>query len=358
MSSKIVPVIMCGGAGTRLWPASRESMPKQFVQLFGASTLFQETVLRVSDSTLFECPIIITNASYHALVAEQLRALGRDAEVVLEPERRDSAAAVAAAANIAMKRRSDALVLLLASDHAIKLVDKFEEACRDAIASAWSGRIVTFGVVPDHPSTDYGYLKAGAVIGRGKVRALEAFVEKPDASNAERYVAQGYFWNSGNFLFRADVMMEEMKRLQPTIWSAADAAVAAARVEAGVISLAREAFVTAPRISIDYAVMEKTRDIVVLPIEIGWSDLGSWESVWANMSRNYDGNVVVGPCELLNVKNSFVHSDGTVLATVVGLEDIVVVVSGGALLVAPKSTKGEMKTLLEKLKAQGRSEAY
>jgi mannose-1-phosphate guanylyltransferase / mannose-6-phosphate isomerase len=319
--------------------------------------LVQNTMLRVTDAGLFERPIVITSASYRALVGEQLNAIDLEADVVLEPERRDSAPAVAAATLVAMQRDSDALLLVLASDHAIKFVDRFHDACRDAVETARAGHIVTFGIVPDHPSTDYGYLKPGAALDGGKLRKLDAFAEKPDAGTAEGYLAQGYLWNSGNFLFRADVMREEMERLQPPIWSAVSQAVTAAHREAGVISLAQAAFASATRISIDYAVMEHSRHCAVLPVELGWSDLGSWDSVWANMPRDGQGNAVSGPCELLGVRNSLIRSDGSLLAAVMGLDDVVVVVSNGAVLVAPKTAKGEMKTLLNQLKAKGRPEA-
>jgi mannose-1-phosphate guanylyltransferase / mannose-6-phosphate isomerase len=357
MSSKIVPVIMCGGAGTRLWPASRESMPKQFMPLLSDRSLFQETVLRVLDAELFERPIVITGTAYARLAAEQLASIGAVADLVLEPERRDSGPAVAVATVLGLRRRSDALLLVLASDHAIKFVDRFHAACRDAVVVAQTGQIVTFGIVPDHPSTDYGYLKPGATLGRGPIRKLDAFAEKPDLNTAQAYIAQGYLWNSGNFLFRADVMQEEIERLQPAIWAAASQAVAGAHTQSDVTSLAQPAFASAPRISIDYAVMEKTGRSAVLPVELGWSDLGSWDSVWASMPRDGDGNALSGPCEVLDVRNSVVRSDGSLLAAVVGLDDIVVVVSNGTVLVAPKTVKAEMKTLLNQLKAAGRPEA-
>jgi mannose-1-phosphate guanylyltransferase/mannose-6-phosphate isomerase len=256
-----------------------------------------------------------------------------------------------------MRRRSDALLLILASDHAIKFVDRFHAACRDAVTMAEAGHIVTFGIVPDNPSIDYGYLKPGAALGQGQFRKLDSFAEKPDVKTAETYVAQGHLWNSGNFLFRADVMKQEVERFQPAIWSAASQAVADARGESGVTNLAQAAFAAAPRISIDYAVMEKTGLSVVLPVDLGWSDLGSWDSLWANMQHDGDGNAVSGPCEVLDVKNSIVKSDGSLLATVIGLDDVVVVVANGAVLVAPKTAKAEMKTLLNQLKAAGRPEA-
>lgn len=348
---------MCGGAGTRLWPASRERMPKQFMPLLSLRSIFQETVARVTDAELFERPIVVTGAAYRSLVVEQLGAIDVAADVVLEPERRDSGPAVAVAAILGIQRGSDALLLVLASDHAIKSVDRFHAACRDAVAVAQAGYIVTFGIVPDHPSTDYGYLKPGAGFGQGSFRKLESFAEKPNVKTAETYIAQGHLWNSGNFLFRADVMKDEIERLAPSIWTAASQAVSGASIESGVTSLAHAAFASAPRISIDYAVMEKTRRSAVLPVELGWSDLGSWDAVWANMPRDGQGNAVSGPCELLDVRNSLVTSDGSLLAAVVGLDDIVVVVSNGAVLVAPKAAKAEIKTLLAQLKAAGRPEA-
>ena len=357
MSSKIIPVIMCGGAGTRLWPASRERLPKQFMPLIGAQTLFQDTARRVADAELFDRPIVITGENYRQLVDEQLRAIGIAADVVLEPERRDSAPAVAVATALGLRRGADALLMVLASDHAIKFADRLRAACREAIDTAKAGHIVTFGIVPDHPSTDYGYLEPGDALGGAQCRRLKSFAEKPNAEKAAAYVAEGRLWNMGNFLFRADVMKGELERFQPAIWRAAHQAVAAGGTEAGVTHLDRAAFAAAPRISIDYAVMEKTDRSAVLPVELGWSDLGNWDSVWANLAHDGNGNATSGPCELLGVKNSIVRSDGSLLASVVGLENVVVVVANGAVLVAPRTTKGEMKTLLDQLKAAGRPEA-
>jgi mannose-1-phosphate guanylyltransferase/mannose-6-phosphate isomerase len=357
MSAKIVPVIMCGGAGTRLWPASRESIPKQFMALLSERSLFQETVLRVADAQLFERPIVITGARYADLASAQLAAIGTEADLVFEPERRDSGPAVAVATALGQRRRDDALMLVLASDHAISFVDRFHAACRAAVAVADSGLIVTFGITPDGPSTDYGYLKPGAALAQTGFHRLDRFAEKPDPATAQSYIAQGYLWNSGNFLFRADVMRDEIERLQPAIWDAASRAVSGADYRSDVVNLAPAAFAAAPRISIDYAVMEKTARSAVLPVHLGWSDLGSWTSLWENMPRDADGNALSGPCHVLDVRNSIVRSDGSLLAAVVGVDDLVVVVANGAVLVAPKSVKAEMKTLVDRLKAAGRPEA-
>jgi mannose-1-phosphate guanylyltransferase/mannose-6-phosphate isomerase len=357
MSSKIIPVIMSGGAGTRLWPASREKLPKQFMPLLGPRSIFQETALRVARDDLFERPIIVSGAGYRHHVVTQLAEIGVSADVVLEPTRRDSGPAVAVATVLGLQRAPDALLLILASDHAIERVDRFHQACRDAIAVAQEGLIVTFGIVPTEPSTDYGYLKPGDRL-KGDAQRLDAFAEKPDLATAERYIAQGYLWNSGNFLFKADVMREELERYAPEMLSAARAAVDGGQGDHEALMLASEAFAAAPKISIDYAVMEKTRRSAVLGVEMGWSDLGNWNSVWASLKHDDDGNALSGPCDVLNVKDSIVLSDGSLLATVVGLDNVVVVISDGAVLVARRDVKGELKTLLDKLKAAGRPEAH
>lgn len=340
----------------RLWPASREKMPKQFMSLIGERSIFQETTMRVARDDLFERPIIVTSVTYRDLVVAQLDAIGVKADILLEPMRRDSGPAIAAATAVGLQRRPDTLLLVLASDHAIERVDQFHQACSDAIPVASDGLIVTFGIIPTEPSVDYGYVKPGEVI-MGAARRLDAFAEKPDIATARRYIELGYLWNSGNFLFRADTMREEIQRHQPAMWKCAEVAVAGAKREQGALLLASDAFAAAPRISIDYAVMEKTARSAVLGVDMGWSDLGSWDSLWASSRRNDEGNVLSGPCEVLNVADSMVLSDGSLLATVVGMNDVVVVVANGAVLVAPRSVKGELKTLLERMKAASRPEA-
>ena len=285
MVSRIIPVIMCGGAGTRLWPASRESMPKQFIAMFAEQSTFQETALRITGHELFDRPIVITSADFRFVVADQLQQIGVDADIVLEPFRRDSGLAVAIATVFGLKRSQDAIVLVLASDHAIRDVAGFHKACHDAMPAAVDGHIVTFGVIPTEPATGYGYLKPAGTIGDSKVRKLDTFAEKPTRENAEIYVRDGYLWNSGNFLFRADVMMKELMHFQPTIGKAAEGAVKDATQDLDFVRLASAPFKTAPKISIDYAIMEKTEHSAVLAVDFGWSDLGSWDAIWAHADQ-------------------------------------------------------------------------
>src|SRR3989440_1392376 len=216
MSSTLIPVLMCGGAGTRLWPVSRESMPKQFVPLVGERSTFQQTLERVADP-MFARPIVITNADFRFIVAEQLRELGNTADIVLDPARRDSGPAVAVAAALAAQRDPAAMVLVLAADHVVRKPDEFLSACRDAAAAAANGRIVTFGIKPSAPATNYGYIRPGAKIDGCAARAVEAFVEKPDAATAIRYMVDDYLWNSGNLIFRADVMLDEIAHFEPVM---------------------------------------------------------------------------------------------------------------------------------------------
>ncbi|MFL6824454.1 MAG: mannose-1-phosphate guanylyltransferase, partial [Xanthobacteraceae bacterium] len=226
MPAQIVPVIMCGGAGTRLWPVSRESMPKQFVPLVGKDSTFQQVLERIADPELFGRPIVITNTDFRFVVAEQLRESDVEADIVLEPMRRDSGPAVAVSAVLAAARDRDALVLVLAADHVIRKPDEFRAACRRAAAAAAEGRIVTFGIEPTHPATSYGYIRPGEKLNGGaSARTVEAFVEKPDAATAANYVAQKYLWNSGNFLFHAATMLAEIERFEPAMAEAAKAAV-------------------------------------------------------------------------------------------------------------------------------------
>src|SRR4030088_1592192 len=262
MNKHITPLIMCGGAGTRLWPASREVRPKQFLPLFGVRSTFQDTILRVSDATLLARPIVITNAAYRFMVLEQLAEIGREADVLLEPMRRDSGPAIAAGAAFAQTRDSDAVVLALAADHVVRDTLAFVAACREGLAAADAGRIVTFGVEPERPATEYGYIRPGEPIS-GEVRAVAKFVEKPDPVTAADYIKAGYFWNSGNFMFRAAVLLDEYRLADaPSVATLIEAVTRAGR-DLGFITLDPEAFAKANPISIDYAVMEKTAHAAV-----------------------------------------------------------------------------------------------
>ena len=240
--TKIVPVILAGGAGTRLWPVSRDALPKQFLPLVGERSTYQDTLLRVADPTLFAPPIVITGADFRFFARRQAEEIGIEATVVIEPLRRDSGPAVAAGAVLARSRDPEAVVLALAADHVILDVEEFRAACRAGLKAAEAGQIVTFGITPSAPKTSYGYIRRGKPFGAGEVHAVEAFVEKPDPDTAARYVAEGYLWNSGNFLFRAEVLLSELKRFEPAMAAAVEAAVAGAKDDLGFVRLDPEAF--------------------------------------------------------------------------------------------------------------------
>ena len=353
---KILPVIMCGGSGTRLWPASRETMPKQFIPLFGARSSFQDVLERVFAEDLFEIPIVITNDDFRFIVAEQARAIGRPIEIVLAPMRRDSGPAVATAAELALLRSADAVVRVLAADHLIRDVAGFRAACRAALPAAAAGQIVTFGIKPEGPATSYGYIRKGATL-PSKASAIDAFVEKPNAATAQRYVDEGYLWNSGNFLFRADVMREEIARFEPAIASAVRSAIASATRDLDFLRLDRAAFEQATKKSIDYAVMERTSRAAVVAADFGWSDIGSWDAVWANSEQDGSGNVTRGATAVRDAQNVLVHSDPGMLTTVIGVDDVAVIATGDAVLVVSRDRAEDVKQLVEALKLDGRREA-
>ena len=350
MAAQIIPVIMCGGAGTRLWPVSRESMPKQFVPLVGQESTLQQVLTRILEPELFARPIVITKDDFRFVVAEQLRERGVAADIVLEPMRRDSGPAVTVAAVLAAERDRNALVLVLAADHVIRKPEAFRDACRSAASAAAEGRIVTFGIEPTGPITSYGYVRPGEKLKGASVRAVEAFVEKPDAATAATYVADHYLWNSGNFLFHAATMLSEIERFEPIMAEAAKAAVAGQTRDLDFIRLAAEPFARAPMKSIDYAVMERTQLAAVVPADLGWSDIGSWDLVWDVLDHDAAGNATDGPVVVMDCHNSLVRSDELVLTTVVGLDDVIVVSTADAVLVASRTKAEQVKALVEQLK--------
>jgi mannose-1-phosphate guanylyltransferase/mannose-6-phosphate isomerase len=348
MTERIIPLIMCGGAGTRLWPASREGRPKQFLRLFGARSTFQDTVRRVSDPSLFGRPIVITNAAYRFMVLEQLNEIGLEADILLEPARRDSGPAIAAGAAFALTRDADAVVLALAADHVVRDPAAFVEACRKALSVANAGRIVTFGVLPERPATEYGYIKPGDVVA-GDVRKVAKFVEKPDPATAARYVADGYLWNCGNFMFRAQMLLDEYRSVDPDSVSALVEAVNSAGQDLGFITLPLESFGKAKPISIDYAVMEKTTQAAVVPVACGWSDVGSWHAVWELSDKDEHGNVAQGLTVFEDSRNCNVSTDKALVA-LEGVDDLVVVATQDAILVSRQNDPNGLKRLVAKLK--------
>ena len=354
MPSPIIPILLAGGAGTRLWPVSRDALPKQFLPLVGERSTYQETLARVRDP-MFGAPIVITGPNFHFFAKRQAEDIGVDATVVIEPLRRDSAPAIAAATAVARKRDPEAVVLALAADHIILDAPQFRATCLAGRAGADAGRIVTFGIKPSEPKTSFGYILPGKAIA-GAVRAVERFVEKPDAATAARYVNDGYLWNSGNFLFRADVLLAELARLEPEMAEAVVASVDKATTDLGFLRLDPEAFARAPQKSIDYAVMEKTDRAAVVEGAFRWSDIGSWEALFDIAAKDADGNVLQGPAVTMDAHGCVVHSDGR-LAAVVGVDDLVVVSTSDAVMVVPRARSQEVKELVAKLKSGKRAEA-
>ncbi|VIO76810.1 Alginate biosynthesis protein AlgA [Bradyrhizobium ivorense] len=348
MDGRIIPLIMCGGAGTRLWPASREVHPKQFLSLFGARSTFQETLLRVSDATLFDRPIVITNEAYRFMVLEQLAEIGREADVLLEPMRRDSGPAIAAGAAFAQTRDADAIVLALAADHLVRDTPAFVAACREGLAAAERGRIVTFGVRPERPATEYGYINPGETVA-GEVRAVAKFVEKPDAATAAGYIASGYLWNSGNFMFRAAVLLDEYRNVDADSVATVETSVANAERDLGFVKLDTPSFAAAKAISIDYAVMEKTARAAVVPVACGWSDIGSWRQVWELSEKDSQGNASRGMAVFEDSRNCNVTTDRALVA-LEGVDDLVVIATQDAVLVSRQQDANGLKRLVAKLK--------
>jgi len=349
----IVPVILSGGSGTRLWPVSREAYPKQFLPLVGEDTMLQATWKRVAQ-VAGAAPIVVANQEHRFMAAEQLRECNVTPQaLILEPIGRNTAPAIAIAALQAMANGDDALLLVLPSDHVVRDEKAFHEAVEQAAAAAQTGKLVTFGIVPTAPETGYGYIKAAA--GQG-VRAVERFVEKPNLETAEQYVRSGeYFWNSGMFLFKASRYLAELEALQPAILAASRAALDKASRDSDFIRLDADAFAASPNDSIDYAVMEKTADAAVVPLDAGWNDVGSWSALWEVSDKDASGNACHGDVIAVDCRNSYAY--GSRLIAMVGLDDVVVVETDDAVFVGHKDRVQDVKDIVARIKRDGRSEA-
>jgi mannose-1-phosphate guanylyltransferase / mannose-6-phosphate isomerase len=355
--SELQPVLLSGGSGTRLWPLSREAYPKQFLPLVGDDTMLQATWRRVAPLS-DAMPLIVANEEHRFLVAEQLRMIGApQARIVLEPIGRNTAPAIAAAALIAradpQHEDGDPLLLVLPSDHVVRDAEAFRAAVRAAIPAAERGALVTFGIVPQSPETGFGYIQAAD--GEG-VRDVLRFVEKPDAVTAQRYLDEGgYYWNSGMFLFRASRYLEELRKYRPDILAAARAACEHLDPDGEFLRLDRDAFAASPSESIDYAVMENTDAAMVLPVDIGWNDVGSWSALWEVSEQDGDGNAHHGDVIAVDTRNTYAYARR--LVALVGVDDLIVVETDDAILVAAKDKVQDVKQVVARLKAEQRTQA-
>ena len=352
----ILPVIMAGGSGTRLWPLSRELHPKQFLTLPGQTqSMLQTTVTRLAGLTK-NFPLVISNEAHRFIVAEQLRQLGQlQGNILLEPVGRNTAPAIALAALQATRNNADPLLLVLAADHVITDVTAFQKTVQQALPLAESGKLVTFGIVPSSAETGYGYIRRGESAGEGAYQ-VAAFVEKPDQKTAEAYLAsKQYDWNSGMFLFRASVFLRELESFRPDILGACRQALAMPQNDLDFVRIDAKAFESCPSESIDYAVMEKTAHAVVVPLQAGWSDVGAFSALWDVSPKDSHGNSFSGDVFAHDTRNCLVQAENALVATI-GLQDMVVIQTKDAVLVAARDHVQDVKKIVEKLKAEGRSE--
>ncbi len=351
--NELLPVILSGGSGTRLWPLSRESYPKQFLPLTGELTMLQATWHRVAPIADL-APLVVANEEHRFVAAEQLQQVGANPQaILLEPVGRNTAPAIAIAALEAMRNGDDAILLVLPSDHVISDEKSFQQAVKRALPAAAAGKLVTFGIVPAAPETGYGYIKASA---GSDVRTVECFVEKPDLATAEGYLASGeYFWNSGMFLFKASRYLEQLRKFNPQIIDASTRAWELGKRDADFVRLDKTAFSAVPSDSIDYAVMEKTTDAALVPLDAGWSDVGSWTALREVSPQDADGNAHHGDVIAVDCRNTYAY--GERLIALVGLDDVIVVETADAVLVGKGERMQEVKEVVARIKQENRSEA-
>lgn len=362
--TKLYPVILSGGSGTRLWPLSRKSHPKQFARLLGEETLFQKAALRFADGQgagTFLSPVVVTGSDFRFVVTEQLLALGIEpAAVIIEPEPRNTAPAVLTAAFYLLARDPDAIMLIAPSDHAIPDPDAFRAAVARGLPALAAGKIVTFGITPDRPETGYGYLELAAAPDAAENPVdLRRFVEKPDAGRAQEMLAAGnYLWNAGIFLARAADMVEAFRKYAPDVVKPVSAALNAATADLGFLRLAPAEYAQAPSISVDYAVMEKADNLAVVPFSDGWSDLGGWDAVWREQGPDADGVALSGPAEAIDCHDTLLRAESEAQVLVgIGLDNIIAVAMPDAVLIAPKDRAQDVKKAVDLLKARQRPQA-
>ncbi len=348
----IVPVILCGGSGTRLWPQSRQAYPKQFLPLTSEHTMFQNTLLRLDGFEHYN-PLIICNKDHRFIVSEQLRVSEREADaIVLEPSSRNTGPAIALAAKKALELHDDPILLVLAADHVISHTEPFNIAVENGRLLAQDGALVTFGITPTKPETGYGYIRCGAPITEQSFK-IDSFREKPDYDTACEYVESGdYLWNSGMFMFKASKLYEQLSAFSPDIVSACDKAYSASNSEGNFIWIDKTTFDLSPDESIDNAVMERTEDGAIIPLNAGWNDVGAWDSLWETLDKDPQGNVTKGEVITFDSENCYISSEKSLIATA-GLKDIVVVESDDSILVAHKDNAQQVKSIVKKLDEQG-----
>ncbi|NWK49279.1 mannose-1-phosphate guanylyltransferase/mannose-6-phosphate isomerase [Acinetobacter sp. SwsAc7] len=358
----MIPVILSGGSGTRLWPLSRSSYPKQFLPITEEKTLFQLTLERISNLNQalanFQNPIIVTNENHRFIVAEQLRLQKTSAQILLEPVARNTAPAIAAAAELALSRGEDPVLLILAADHVIEQQEAFNQAVAVGLSAAESSKLVTFGIVPTAPETGYGYIKAQQKVEQSELKSypVAEFVEKPNRAMAEQYISDGsYLWNSGMFMFKASTYLQELEKFNPAIAKNAKNAIQNSKNDLDFVRLDKTCFEQCPEDSIDYAVMEKTEHAVVVPLNANWNDVGAWNSVWEVSPKDENGNSLRGDVIAQDTHNSLIHAE-TRLVSTLGVENIVVIETADAVLVADQSKVQDIKKIVEKLKSTQRCE--
>lgn len=357
-SAQIHPVILSGGSGTRLWPLSRAAYPKQLLSLVSDRSMLQETVARNQNDVGFTGPLVICNEDHRFLIDEQLKQVGvKPQAILLEPVARNTGPAITAAALWLLDKDPDALMLVQPSDHVIASLPRFHDAITHGLAAAQAGMLVTFGIKPTRPDTGYGYIQGGdSVNGSVEVLAVERFVEKPDRATAQRFVDSGvFFWNSGIFLLGARAFLDDLARLNPAMLEACEKAIRAGKQDLDFFRLDSEAFAKAPSIAVDRAVMERTDRAAVVPVDMAWSDVGSWQSLREISQPDDNGNVLRGDVVASRVRDSYIRSDGRLVAAI-GVENVVVVATDDAVLVADAETAGELSEVVEMLRQRNRSE--
>lgn len=353
----IIPVILSGGSGTRLWPLSRKLHPKQLLPLLNQTSLLQDTINRLDGLEGIESTVVICNEEYRFMVAEQVHATSIDSRaIILEPVGRNTAPAIALAAFNALQTNEEAVLLVLPADHDIKNVSEFHKAIETGLKQAQEGYFVTFGIVPDAPETGFGYIKAASTVAVNEVAGIERFVEKPDVDTATQYLKEGdYYWNSGMFMFKASEYLKALEEFAPEIYSASENAMNAANRDMDFIRVGIEEFKKCPADSIDYAVMEKVSNAVVIPVDIGWSDVGSWSALHDIGDQDEYNNIFIGDTKCVSTTNCYVRAE-TKLVTTLGLEDIIIVDTEDALLVANKNHVQGIKEIVEELTDEDRDE--